>query len=105
MFAPEDEYWTPDVGVSTTGVGSSISARKSSGAFAIQRVSAACTGGRSAAQQPREISRRGNLANPLLSTTLSRSRTNDLDWLWRRNRDNSERSRRPLGGTKAKMKR
>jgi hypothetical protein len=81
MLAPEDEYWTPDVGVSTTG-------------------------GRSAAQeQPREIPRRGNLANPLLCTTLSRSRTNDLDWLWRRNRDNSERSRRPLGGTKAKMKR
>jgi hypothetical protein len=67
---------------------------------------AACTGGRSAArEQPREIPRRGNLFNPLLSTMLSRSRTNDLDWLWRRNRDISEQSRRPLGGTKTKMKR
>jgi hypothetical protein len=67
---------------------------------------AACTGGRSAArEQPREIPRRGNLFNPLLSTMLSKSRTNDLDWLWRRNRDISEQSRRPLGGTKTKMKR
>src|SRR5450631_847047 len=61
---------------------------------------------RSAApEQPREIPRRGNLSNPLLSAMLSKSRTNDLDWLWRRNRDISEQSRRPLGGTKTKMKR
>ena len=67
---------------------------------------AACTGGRSAArEQPREIPRRGNLSNPLLSAMLSKSRTNDLDWLWRRNRDISEQSWRPLGGTKTKMKR
>jgi hypothetical protein len=66
---------------------------------------AACTGRSAAREQPREIPRRGNLSNPSLSTMLSRSRTNDLDWLWRRNRDISEQSRRPLGGTKTKMKR
>ena len=67
---------------------------------------AACTGGRSAAQeQPREIRRRGKLSNPSLSTMLSRSRTNDLDWLWRRNRDISDQIVATAGRTKTKMKR